>query len=198
MAEYQPGYDGLPVSGKGLPHSTAAQAPRRMAKPFEWATRRSRVGTGVGAMRPGCRQSDEKVPSRFPEKPLITRPRSGCLRLQATRVESDSPDQTRRRGSPENGMVRPVRDSGIPLRSERNAPPKSNGVSAVRDSSFSGSTASQQATEHVRIPTRRAGNTAHSRASSPSGTWPRAPPCRSWGRSSPHRRACCPSRRARD
>ena len=40
MAEYQPGYDGLPVGGKGLPHSTAVQertlstavqAPKRMA-----------------------------------------------------------------------------------------------------------------------------------------------------------------------
>ena len=41
-----------------------------MAQPFEWATRRSRVGTGVGTVRPGCRKSDEKVPSPFPENPL--------------------------------------------------------------------------------------------------------------------------------
>jgi len=48
LAEYQPGYDGLPVGGKGLPPSTAAQIPQntgRTAQPFEWATRRSRVGT---------------------------------------------------------------------------------------------------------------------------------------------------------
>ena len=44
--------DGLPVGGKGLPHSTAVQAPRRMAQPFEWATRRSRVGTGVASAHP--------------------------------------------------------------------------------------------------------------------------------------------------
>ena len=34
VRQYQPGYDGLPVGGKGLPHSTAAQAPWRTAKPF--------------------------------------------------------------------------------------------------------------------------------------------------------------------
>ena len=48
LAEYQPGYDGLPVGGKGLPPSTAARIPQnpgRTAQPFEWATRRSRVGT---------------------------------------------------------------------------------------------------------------------------------------------------------
>ena len=92
VAEYQPGYDGLPVGGKGLPHSTAAQAPRRMAKPFEWATRRSRVGTGVGAMRPGCRQSDEKAPSPFPGKPLKTRPRPGSPRLHQRAVGAAVPD----------------------------------------------------------------------------------------------------------
>ena len=40
---------------------TPVRVPGRTAKPFERATRRSRVGTGVGAMRSGCRQSDEKA-----------------------------------------------------------------------------------------------------------------------------------------
>ena len=66
VAEYQPGYDGLPVGGKRLPPMHAAvRAPKRTAKPFEWATRRSRVGTGVESARPGCRKSDGKVPSPF-------------------------------------------------------------------------------------------------------------------------------------
>lgn len=50
-------------------NNTIMRVPRRMAQPFEWATRRGRVGTGVGAVRPGCRKSDEKVSSPFPPSP---------------------------------------------------------------------------------------------------------------------------------
>jgi len=31
---------------------TVTRVPGRMAQPFEWATRRSRVGTGVASVRP--------------------------------------------------------------------------------------------------------------------------------------------------
>jgi len=50
----QPGYDGLPG---GAQEFTAVRIPRRMARPFEWATRRSRVGTdrfGTGPVGTGC------------------------------------------------------------------------------------------------------------------------------------------------
>ena len=56
-AEYQPGYDGLPEGGCRLPPFTAVRIPGRMARPFEWATRRSRVGTdrfGTGPVGTGC------------------------------------------------------------------------------------------------------------------------------------------------
>ena len=55
-AEYQPGYDGLPGGCCRLPAFTAVRIPRRMAQPFEWATRRSRVGTdrfGTGPVGTG-------------------------------------------------------------------------------------------------------------------------------------------------
>ena len=71
---------------------TPVRVPGRTAKPFERATRRSRVGTGVGAMRPGCRQSDEKAPSPFPGKPLKTRPRPGSPRLHQRAVGAAVPD----------------------------------------------------------------------------------------------------------
>ena len=94
-AEYQPGYDGLPVGGKELPPNTRpGESPRRMAKPFEWATRRSRVGTGDGTPLPRWRQSDEKkVPSPFPGKPLKTRPKSGSLSLRGNEIHSHEKTQ---------------------------------------------------------------------------------------------------------
>ena len=46
-AVYQPGYDGLTGGGRQLPPSAAVRDPGRMARPFEWATRRNRVGTGA-------------------------------------------------------------------------------------------------------------------------------------------------------
>ena len=58
---------------QGIAALHSVQAPRRMAKPFEWATRRSRVGTGDETPLPRRRQSDEKsakpVSGKAPQNP---------------------------------------------------------------------------------------------------------------------------------
>ena len=69
--------------------------PRSNGEPFERATRRSRVGTGVVALR----QSDGKEPSPSPGKTLWNPSRPGSLRLLsdttkfatklATKIEDD-------------------------------------------------------------------------------------------------------------
>ena len=74
-AEYQPGYDGLPGGVCRLPAFTAVRIPRRMARPFEWATRRSRVGTdrfGTGPVGTGS-----GVPTRLRR---VARRRAGPAR----------------------------------------------------------------------------------------------------------------------
>ena len=71
-AEYQPGYDGSPG---GAQEFTAVRIPRRMARPFEWATRRSRVGTdrfGTGPVGTGS-----GVPTRLRR---VARRRAGPAR----------------------------------------------------------------------------------------------------------------------
>ena len=71
-AEYQPGYDGLPG---GAQEFTDVRIPRRMARPFEWATRRSRVGTdrfGTGPVGTGS-----GVPTRLRR---VARRRAGPAR----------------------------------------------------------------------------------------------------------------------
>ena len=72
VAEYQPGYDGSPG---GAQEFTAVRIPRRMARPFEWATRRSRVGTdrfGTGPVGTGS-----GVPTRLRR---VARRRAGPAR----------------------------------------------------------------------------------------------------------------------
>ena len=74
-AEYQPGYDGLPEGGCLLPPFTAVRIPGRMARPFEWATRRSRVGAGrFGTGRVG---TGSGVPTRLRR---VARRRAGPAR----------------------------------------------------------------------------------------------------------------------
>ena len=71
-AEYQPGYDGSPG---GAQEFTDVRIPRRMARPFEWATRRSRVGTdrfGTGPVGTGS-----GVPTRLRR---VARRRAGPAR----------------------------------------------------------------------------------------------------------------------
>ena len=83
LAEYQPGYDGLPVGGKGLPPSTAAQIPQntgRTAQPFEWATRRSRVGTAEATA--------PLAPSKAARRDGVAPPWS---LLRGSRIEKRSP-----------------------------------------------------------------------------------------------------------
>ena len=81
-AEYQPGYDGLPVDGKQLPPNTRPCESRGERRSHSSGRRVVAASVLVSGRRPGCRKSDGKVPSPFPGKPLEYRPRSGSLNLE--------------------------------------------------------------------------------------------------------------------
>ena len=92
-AEYQPGYDGLPVDGKQLPPNTRPCESRGERRSHSSGRRVVAASVLVSGRRPGCRKSDGKVPSPFPGKPLETRPKSGSLSLRGNEIHSHEKTQ---------------------------------------------------------------------------------------------------------